>query len=73
MQQAFNGAGDTLTPTVVNFFGFLLFEIPLAYELALPLGLRSNGVYWAIAVAESAIAAVSVLLFRRGRWKEKKI
>jgi putative MATE family efflux protein len=73
MQQAFNGAGDTLTPTFVNFFGFLLFEIPLAYELALPLGLRSNGVYWAIAVAESAIAAVSVFLFRRGRWKEREI
>jgi putative MATE family efflux protein len=73
MQQAFNGAGDTLTPTVLNFFGFLFFEIPLAYELAIRIGMRSNGVYWAITVAESAIAAVSVLLFRRGRWKEKKI
>ncbi|MBZ5671074.1 MAG: MATE family efflux transporter [Acidobacteriia bacterium] len=73
MQQAFNGAGDTFTPTVVNFFGFLFFEIPLAYALAFPLGLRSNGVYWAIAVAESAIAGVSVLLFRRGRWKEREI
>jgi putative MATE family efflux protein len=71
--QAFNGAGDTLTPTILNFFGFLILEIPLAYALAIPLGMHSNGVYWAIAVAESAIAAASVLLFRRGRWKEQKV
>ena len=71
--QAFNGAGDTLTPTVLNFFGFLLFEIPLAYALAIPMGMRSSGVYWAIAVSESVIAAVSVLLFRRGHWKEAKV
>ncbi len=73
MMQAFGGAGDTVTPTVLNFFGFLLFEIPLAYALAIPMGMRSNGVYWAIAIAESLIAAVSVLLFRRGRWKERKV
>jgi putative MATE family efflux protein len=73
MMQAFSGAGDTVTPTVLNFFGFLLFEIPLAYALAIPMGMRSNGVYWAIAIAESLIAAVSVLLFRRGRWKERKV
>jgi Na+-driven multidrug efflux pump len=71
--QAFNGAGDTVTPTILNFFGFLVLEIPLAYALAIPLGMHSNGVYWAIAVAESAIAAASVLLFRRGRWKERKV
>ena len=73
MLQAFNGAGDTMTPTVVNFFGFLLFEIPLAYELAIPADMRSNGVFWAIVIAENAIAAVSILLFRRGRWKAQKI
>jgi putative MATE family efflux protein len=73
MMQAFNGAGDTLTPTVVNSFGFIVFEIPIAYALALPLGMRSNGVYWAITVSESAIAVAMVLLFRRGRWKAKKI
>jgi putative MATE family efflux protein len=71
--QAFNGAGDTITPTILNFFGFLLLEIPLAYALAIPMGMRSNGVYWAITVAESAIAVVGVLLFRRGRWKERKV
>ncbi|MGO8789158.1 MAG: MATE family efflux transporter [Terriglobia bacterium] len=73
MTQAFNGAGDTVTPTTVNFFGFIVLEIPLAYALAIPLGMRSNGVYWAITVSESAIAVAMVILFRRGRWKEKKI
>jgi putative MATE family efflux protein len=73
MMQAFNGAGDTLTPTIVNFFGFIAFEIPLAYALAIPLDMHSNGVYWAITVSESAIAVAMVLLFRRGGWKAKKI
>jgi putative MATE family efflux protein len=73
MMQAFNGAGDTLTPTVVNSIGFIVFEIPLAYALALPFDMRSQGVYWAITVSESAIAVAMVLLFRRGRWKMKKI
>jgi Na+-driven multidrug efflux pump len=73
MVQAFNGAGDTVTPTLVNFFGFIVLEIPFAYALAIPLGMHSKGVYWAINVSESAIAVAMVLLFRRGRWKEKKI
>jgi len=71
--QAFNGAGDTVTPTIVYFFGFWLLEIPLAYGLAIPAGLRSNGVYIAIAIAEGAIAVVSVILFKRGRWKQQRI
>ena len=66
MLQAFNGAGDTLTPTVVNSFGFLLFEIPVAYALAIPFGMHSQGVSWAIVVAECFIAVVSVFLFWRG-------
>src|ERR1700741_4242180 len=73
MMQAFNGAGDTITPTIVNFFGFWLFEIPLAYWLALPLHMRSNGVFFSIAIAESAMAAASAILFKQGRWKQKKI
>ena len=71
--QAFNGAGDTVTPTVVNFFGFWLLEIPLAYALAIPTGLRAEGVYVAIFISESAIAAAAVALFRRGRWKSQRI
>ncbi|MGB7844605.1 MAG: MATE family efflux transporter [Candidatus Acidiferrum sp.] len=73
MLQAFNGAGDTATPTVVNFFGFWLLEIPLAYALAVPLKMHTNGVYYSIVLAEAAIAAAGVLLFRRGRWKRQQI
>jgi len=73
MLQAFNGAGDTVTPTIVNFFGFWLLEIPLAYFLAIHGNMRANGAYVSIVVAECAIAAASILLFRRGRWKGQKI
>jgi putative MATE family efflux protein len=73
MLQSFNGAGDTLTPTIVNFFGFWLFEIPLAYWLAIKLGLQTRGVYFSIVIAEGSIALASVLLFRRGRWKKQQI
>lgn len=73
MLQAFNGAGDTVTPTIVNFFGFWLLEIPLAYWLAIPLHMQSNGAFWAIVIAEAAIAGASAILFRRGKWKVQKI
>ncbi|HKV63269.1 MAG TPA: MATE family efflux transporter [Candidatus Acidoferrum sp.] len=73
MLQAFNGAGDTVTPTIVNFFGFWLLEIPLAYFLAIPGHMQSNGVFWSIVIAEGAIAAVSIVLFKRGRWKVQQI
>jgi putative MATE family efflux protein len=73
MLQAFNGAGDTMTPTIVNLFGFWFLEIPLAYWLAIPVGLHSKGVFFSIVIAEGAIAGASVLLFRRGRWKRQQI
>jgi putative MATE family efflux protein len=73
MLQAFNGAGDTVTPTIVNFFGFWLLEIPLAYFLAITLGMHSNGVFWSIVIAEGSIAAAGVVLFKRGRWKRQQI
>jgi len=73
MLQAFNGAGDTITPTIVNFFGFWLMELPLAYVLAVTFHLRANGAYFAIVIAEGSIAAAGVLLFRRGRWKKQQI
>jgi len=73
MLQAFNGAGDTVTPTIVNLFGFWLLEIPLAYWLAIGLHWRSNGVYVSIVIAECAIAAASAMLFKRGRWKAQQI
>jgi len=73
MLQAFNGAGDTVTPTIVNLFGFWLLEIPLAWWLALRAGFASDGVFFSIVIAEAAIAIAGVLLFRRGRWKLQKI
>jgi putative MATE family efflux protein len=73
MLQAFNGAGDPITPTFVNLFGFWLIEIPLAYALAIPAHLHSNGVFISIVVAEGAIAVAGIILFRRGRWKLQKI
>jgi len=73
MVQSFNGAGDTFTPTMVNLFGYWLFQIPLAYSLAFYTPLGSKGVFAAIPIAETAIAIVGVTLFRRGTWKTKKI
>jgi putative MATE family efflux protein len=73
MLQAFNGAGDTLTPTIVNLVGFWFLEIPLAYFLAIPAHMQSNGAFYSIVVSEAAIAAAGILLFRRGRWKHQQI
>src|SRR6201999_2068967 len=73
MLQAFNGAGDTTTPTIVNLFGFWFLEIPLAYVLAIHAHLQQNGVYISMVVAESLVAVAGVILFRRGKWKLQKI
>jgi len=73
MVSAFNGAGDTFTPTVINFCCFWLWEIPLAYFLSRRAGLGPRGVFWAIAIAFSTVAVVGSIAFRRGRWKRKKV
>lgn len=67
--QAFNGAGDTRTPTVINFFGFWTLQIPLAYVLAIVFNLGPLGAFIAIPVAETAIAVVSFIIFKKGQWK----
>jgi len=67
--QAFNGAGDTLTPTRLNFVCFWCFQIPLAWTLANPAGLGPRGVFWSVCIAESVLAAMAMWIFRRGRWK----
>jgi putative MATE family efflux protein len=73
MLQAFNGAGDTVTPTIVNFFAFWMLELPMAYVLAMHTKLRAYGAYWAVVIAEASMAAVSIVLFKRGAWKKQKI
>ncbi len=72
MVQAFNGAGDTTTPTIINFFCYWLFQIPLAYVLSTTT-LDATGAFMAITVSESLIAVVGVLVFRRGRWRTREI
>src|SRR6185369_3925011 len=70
MTQALNGAGDTKTPTIINFVGFWLFQIPIAYLLAKGLDLKSTGAFIAIPVAETLIALVALYYFKKGKWKE---
>lgn len=70
--QSFNGAGDTYTPTVLNFIAFWLIQIPLAY-LLVENNFGASGVYWAIAIGESILAIMAIIVFRRGKWKEVKI
>lgn len=71
--QAFNGAGDTTTPTIINFFCYWMFQIPLAYTLARSLDFGPTGVFLAIMIAESTLAVVGTLVFRRGTWKTRRI
>jgi Na+-driven multidrug efflux pump len=73
LTQAFNGAGDTWTPTVINLFVFWLWEIPLAYVLSVSLGMGPRGVFIAITIAFSTLAVVSGAVFRQGRWKRKVV
>jgi putative MATE family efflux protein len=73
MTQALNGAGDTRTPTLINFFCFWLIQIPLAYFLAKGLDMRSTGAFIAVPVAETLIALVAWYYFKKGNWKNVKV
>lgn len=73
MINAFNGAGDTWTPTWVNFFGFWLFQIPLAYILSKYLDMGPKGVFISIPVAETLITIIAFILFKKGKWKTIKV
>ena len=73
LTQSFNGAGDTWTPTWINVGCFWCWEIPLAFLLALYLGLGPLGVYLAVTIAFSTVAVVSAIIFKRGRWKLKRV
>ena len=71
--QAFNGAGDTKTPTWINVVFFWLIQIPLAWVLALHLGLQETGVFWAVFVSETSVGLFTLWLFSRGRWKTAQV
>jgi Na+-driven multidrug efflux pump len=73
LTSAFNGAGDTRTPTIINLFCFWGFQIPLAWFLANKLGLGPAGVFAAIPVTESVLTIVSFVVFRQGKWKKVRI
>jgi Na+-driven multidrug efflux pump len=71
--QAFNGAGDTLTPTLINLGCFWMLQIPLAYSLAVNFEFEYSGVFSAILIAETVMAFAAIWLFRRGKWKSQII
>lgn len=73
MTQALNGAGDTKTPTIINFVCFWLVQIPLAYFLSKGLDMKSNGIFIAIPAAEVLIALVAWFYFKKGKWKTIKV
>lgn len=70
---AFNGAGDTKTPTYINFICFWLFQLPFAYLAAIVFDFGPSGVFWAITVAEISIAIIAILWFKKGHWKLVKV
>ncbi len=73
MTQAFNGAGDTRTPTRINIIAFWMIEIPLAYVLAMRLGFQQEGAFYAIIIAEGGMTLLAAWLFNKGRWKKESV
>ena len=73
MINAFNGAGDTITPTIINLFAFWLLEIPLAYFLAINTNFNERGVYIAIIISETFMTIVGIIIFRKGKWKLREV
>jgi putative MATE family efflux protein len=71
--QAFNGAGDTRTPTLINLVCFWVVQLPLAFWLGRHLQLGPNGVYFAILTTEVLLALIAIYVFRLGRWKRKVV
>lgn len=71
--QSFNGAGDTYTPTLLNFIAFVLIQVPLAYLLAITVGLGPKGVYISIAISSSILAIMAIVIFRKGKWKNIQV
>jgi Na+-driven multidrug efflux pump len=66
---SFNGAGDTLTPLRINILAYWIIEVPLAWILAINVGMKEEGVYTSILIAETLMTTIVWLVFRRGKWK----
>jgi len=73
LTQSFNGAGDTWTPTLINFFVFWVFEIPAAYLFSSVMKMGPQGAFLAVTLSFSALAVVSAVIFRQGHWKTQKV
>jgi Na+-driven multidrug efflux pump len=71
--QAFNGAGDTRTPTLINLVFFWMIQIPLCYYLAQMLGWKESGVFWGVFLSETSVGLFTLWLFSKGRWKQVKV
>ena len=71
--QAFNGAGDTQTPTKINLVFFWFIQIPLAYFLSLGMEWGHSGVFWAVFFSETLVGLFTLWLFTRGKWKKVKV
>jgi putative MATE family efflux protein len=71
--QAFNGAGDTMTPTKINLVFFWLIQIPLSYFMSKNLGMEVEGVFWAIFISETSVGLFTLWLFKKGKWKQVKV
>ena len=71
--QAFNGAGDTKTPTKINLVFFWMIQIPLSYVLAIQFGWQHSGVFWAVFFSETSAGLFTLWLFSRGAWKRMQV
>ena len=71
--QAFNGAGDTRTPTLINIVFFWMIQIPLSYYLAIHLNWEHSGVFWGVFISETSVGLFTLYLFSRGKWKTTKV
>ncbi|MBT8292981.1 MAG: MATE family efflux transporter, partial [Eudoraea sp.] len=73
VSQAFNGAGDTKTPTKINFIAFWVFQLPFAYLAAMTFELGALGVFLAITLAEVMLSVIAIIWFRKGHWKKVQV
>ena len=71
--QAFNGSGDTRTPTYINLVFFWLIQIPICWYMAIKLNWQQSGVFWAVFISETSVGLFTLWLFKRGGWKQAKV